>query len=118
MPRPEHHKELRRKLRQDATFPERLLWSVLRNKQTGYKFRRQESIGRYIVVFICYEKNLIVEVVGIHHCTEEMEKYDEVRDKFLESQGFTVMHFSDQEIRENLDGAFWDIKCFCDGIRE
>lgn len=45
-----------KKLRQDSTDAERLLWRHLRAKQCGFKFRRQEPVGKYIVDFVCFEK--------------------------------------------------------------
>ncbi|RJP58783.1 MAG: endonuclease domain-containing protein, partial [Deltaproteobacteria bacterium] len=55
-------------LRKRLTDTERLLWTYLRAKQLeGFKFRRQEPIGRYIADFVCYEKRIVIEVDGGQH---------------------------------------------------
>ena len=48
--------------------PERSLWQVLRNRKLlGLKFRRQFSVGPYIVDFACIEKQLVIEIDGDSH---------------------------------------------------
>jgi very-short-patch-repair endonuclease len=57
-----------RSLRQSMTEAERRLWQILRPHQmTGYKFRRQVPIGRYIADFVCHEARLIAEIDGGQH---------------------------------------------------
>ena len=57
-----------RELRKQSTDAESTLWNLLRNRQlTGYKFRRQAPIGKYIVDFLCFERNLVVELDGGQH---------------------------------------------------
>ena len=91
-------------LRKHSTDAERLLWSRLRTKQlAGYKFRRQEQIGRFIVDFVCYERQLVIEADGGQHAVE-WEK-DEERTAWLTSQGFTVLRFWNHEILTNIDGV-------------
>ena len=93
-----------RDLRKSSTDAERLLWRHLRAKQLeGLKFRRQEQIGRYIVDFVCYEKELIIEADGGHHALER-EK-DEERTRWLRSQGFEVLRFWNNEILSNTEGV-------------
>ena len=93
-----------RELRQSQTDAEGLLWYYLKNKQFGgYKFRRQQSIGKYIVDFICLEKKLIIELDGGHHNEAQNVKYDAVRDKFLREIGFRVLRFGNDEIFKNCD---------------
>jgi very-short-patch-repair endonuclease len=65
-------KEIRKKLRNSATPQEIILWSRLKRKQLGYKFRRQQSFGKYIVDFYCPLKNLVIELDGWQH-KEQME---------------------------------------------
>lgn len=66
-PRRIYSKRLARELRTNMTEPEVLLWSYLKNRGLGVKFRRQQPIGRFIVDFACYERRLVVEVDGDHH---------------------------------------------------
>jgi len=99
------HLPVRRKLRRNATLPERLLWSQLRNKHLGFKFRRQQSIGPYIVDFYCSQVRLVVEVDGDCHSAKEAEKRDRERDEYLWDTGFEVVRFSAQEVCEALEGV-------------
>ncbi len=89
-------------LRKNSTDAERVLWKVLRAKQVeGLKFRRQEPIGKYIVDFVCFEKDLIVEVDGGQHS----EAVDAGRDAWLRSQGFTVLRFWNHDVLQNIEGV-------------
>ena len=93
-----------RDLRRHSTDAERLLWRHLRDGQLdGCKFRRQEQIGHFIVDFVCYEKALVVEADGGQHALEE-EK-DAQRTAWLNSQGFQVLRFWNNEILTNIDGV-------------
>ncbi len=93
-----------RHLRKNLTDAERRLWSELRLRQAGgFKFRRQFPIGRYIVDFACPERKLIVEVDGGQH--SEQINYDTDRTRWLESQGFRVLRFWNNEIQTNLEGV-------------
>ncbi|MBU2713540.1 endonuclease domain-containing protein [Zooshikella harenae] len=95
----------RRALRSNLTEPERRLWNALRKKQLGVKFRRQHGIGQYIVDFYCAERRLVIEVDGESHFTHEGIAYDDVRDRFLESCGLKVLHFTNQQVMCELEGV-------------
>ncbi len=87
-------------LRQNQTDAEGLLWHYLRNKQLdGYKFRRQQPIGPYIVDFASLPEKLLIELDGGQHA--EHEDYDERRDRFLKSKGYRVLRFWNNEVFEN-----------------
>jgi very-short-patch-repair endonuclease len=91
-----------RRLRREATDVERKLWSRLRNRQlANYKFRFQATIGPYVVDFLCAEKRLIVELDGGQH----NPRVDATRSTFLESQGYVLSRFWNNEVVENLDGV-------------
>lgn len=95
-----------KKLRKGQTDVERLLWSKLRNRQIeGVKFRRQEPINGYIVDFICYEKKLIIELDGGQHNKGQSKEYDKLRTNTLNSNGFRVLRFWNNEIVNNTDGV-------------
>jgi very-short-patch-repair endonuclease len=95
-------------LRKRSTDAERNLWNKLRAKQIqGLKFRRQEPIGRYIVDFVCYERQVIIEVDGGQHAAAIAE--DSARDTWLSSQGFKVMRFWDHEVLTNIQGVLGSI---------
>ena len=93
----------RRKLRKNQTPQEEKLWWYLKDKRLGVKFRRQHSIGRYILDFYCTEKKLIIELDGKIHEEEESREYDQVRDKFFKELGFIVLRFPNTEIEQNIN---------------
>ncbi len=91
-----------RNLRKTSTNAEKLLWHGLRDRRLGnLKFRRQQTIDRYIVDFICYDRRLIVEVDGSQHTPAA----DETRTAFLEAQGFRVLRFWNPDVLTNLNGV-------------
>ena len=103
----------RRELRRKATLPEKLLWEKLRNRRLGFRFKRQYSIGGYILDFYCAEKRLIIEIDGEVHDTKEAEKYDEVRDKYFEELGYKTVRFLNREVEEDVEKVLDKIKnCF------
>jgi very-short-patch-repair endonuclease len=102
---------LGRELRKQGTPAERMLWQKLRNKQlTGAKFRRQQSLGNYIVDFVCYEKRLIIEIDGGQHNEDKIAGQDEKRTVWLESKGFRVIRFWNNEVFENIEGMVLKIQ--------
>ena len=93
-----------RQLRSNATDAELRLWSALRRRQVdGLRFRRQVPLGRFIADFACYDARLVVELDGGQHV--ESGDDDAARTQWLESRGFRVLRFWNQEIFENLDGV-------------
>ncbi len=80
------------------------MWYLLRNRRlAGYKFRRQAPIGKYIVDFLCYERRLIIELDGGQH--QEQADYDNERTRWLESKGFRVIRFWNNEMLQETDGV-------------
>lgn len=94
-------KPLARQMRHEPTPAELALWQQLRNRAIlGYKFRRQHSIDRFIVDFVCIEATLIIEVDGeIHQYTPDE---DAIRQEFLESLGFHVLRFTNEQVLRNM----------------
>jgi very-short-patch-repair endonuclease len=96
--------------RKAGTKAEAVLWKkVFRAKNTGYSFNRQFIIGNYIVDFICRELNLIIEIDGNSHERKEVASKDSDKQYFLESQGYTVVRFSESEVLKRLDSVAADI---------
>lgn len=90
-------KQFARTLRKNQTEAEKWLWRNLRNRELGgFKFRRQYGIGKYIVDFICTEKNLIVELDGGQHALQVEQ--DEVRSEFLKGKGYRVLRFWNNDV--------------------
>ena len=86
-----------RTLRSHLTDAEQVLWRHLRMRQLGgCKFRRQRPIGPYIVDFVCLEKKLIVELDGGQHT--EQHRYDTLRDRWLNFQGYEVLRFWNDDV--------------------
>lgn len=93
-----------RSLRTNATDAERRLWRALRRRQLeGHRFRRQHPIGPYIVDFVCLSAKLVVEVDGGQHA--QTEERDAARTAWLESRGYRVLRFWDNEVLSNIDGV-------------
>ncbi|PNY80725.1 endonuclease domain-containing protein [Deinococcus koreensis] len=94
-----------RELRRTQTPEEQMLWRVLRNRFQHVKFRRQWPVGGYIVDFVCFEAQLIIELDGSQHAEESGRAYDAVRTEFLQAGGFKVLRFWNNETRTNLEGV-------------
>lgn len=78
------------------TAEEHALWRQLRAKRfSGWKFRRQQPLGRFIVDFVCFAQRLIVELDGAQHA--KASEYDGYRDGWLKQQGFRVLRFWNNE---------------------
>ena len=106
-------KQTARNLRRNMTDAERLLWSKIRRKKLkGYQFYRQKNIGNYIVDFYCPAAKLIIEADGSHHGFPGKQANDEVRDRFMDKLGFTVMRFSNSEILRETDTVIQKIYDF------
>lgn len=102
---------LARELRKNQTPQEKKLWNILRNHQFyGYEFRRQYPIGDYIVDFICREKKIIIELDGGQHNEDKNIISDIKRTEFLNSLGYKVIRFWNNDINNNIDGVFNVIK--------
>ena len=100
------NKNRTRSLRNNPTEAERLLWQHLRLRQLGgYKFRRQQLLGRYIVDFVCLERRLVLEVDGGQHSESEQAAYDADRSAWLERDGFRVLRFWDHEIFRQIEAV-------------
>jgi very-short-patch-repair endonuclease len=96
-----------RKLRREETDAEKKLWNILRNRQlAGVKFRRQFSIGRYILDFYCPEYRFGIEADGGQHYADKGRQRDGLRTKELSKIGVEIIRFSDQEILSNIEGVY------------
>lgn len=101
-------KKYSRNLRKNMTTQEIKLWQKIRKRQFyGFKFLRQYTFDKYIVDFICREKKIIIEIDGGQHNEFQNSEYDKSRTIFLNSLGYTVIRFWNNEIDENIEGV-WD----------
>lgn len=89
----------RRNLRNHMTAAEVALWMMIKDRQlVGERFRRQFSIGHYIVDFYCPKHKLAVELDGAGHFTDEGRVYDAIRTEYLNSVGVRVIRFENLEV--------------------
>lgn len=97
-------KQLSKNLRRNQPDAERKMWRHLKNRAlTGFKFRRQCPIGPYIVDFVCFEKMLVVEIDGGQHAIQIQK--DARRTEQLESRGFRVIRFWNNEVLANTESV-------------
>jgi very-short-patch-repair endonuclease len=88
------------------TAAERTLWGKLRSRRlSNHKFQRQTSIDRYIVDFYCAEKKLILEIDGDVHAFNHQRMRDQQRQTYLESLGFTILRFTNDDVKNSIDGV-------------
>ena len=93
-------------LRAEMPVAERLLWKHLRNEALGVKFRRQVSVGRYVMDFYCPSLHLAIEVDGESHAGQAAQEYDNLRQSEIESLGVRFMRVSNEDVyRSALDVA-------------
>jgi very-short-patch-repair endonuclease len=93
-----------RRLRKASTSAEDILWMRLRGSRFhGAKFKRQVPVDRYVVDFCCHAARLVVEIDGVQH--EWQSPYDDDRTRTLESAGFHVLRFTNEEVRHDLEGV-------------
>jgi len=90
------YKELEalKELRQNLSKAEAVLWDELKNKKGAAKFRKKYTIGAFLVDYVCLAKNIIIEFSG---------KEDEAaRTTYFTNEGFNIVHFSNEEVIENV----------------
>ena len=105
------NKNFRKQLRNSLTAAEAVLWQNLRGRQLlGKKFRRQVSIGRYIVDFYCPEAGLVIELDGERHFSITIDEYEAQRTKYLEEDGLRIIRFENRELYDDLEGVLETIK--------
>jgi very-short-patch-repair endonuclease len=100
-------------LRASLTEAEERLWSFVRNKKLGYKFRRQHSIGIYITDFYCHELKLAIEVDGEHHLDGHQKAWDDARTNDFKSFGIVLIRFHNKDIMDNIESVLAQIKQKC-----
>ena len=103
-------KPIRRRLRRSLTPAEACLWLHLQRAQLhGRKFRRQQSVGGYVVDFFCPSDRLAVELDGASHNSERAFVLDRARTAFLQSHGIAVLRFENHDVIANIEGVLAEI---------
>jgi very-short-patch-repair endonuclease len=97
-----------RRLRKHSTDTEVHLWRYLRDRQIeGFKFRRQQPVGSYVVDFVNLEKKVVIELDGGQHA---LDPGDKTRDEWLRAEGYKVLRFWDNQVFNNLEGVLENIR--------
>ena len=96
-----------KRLRKHSTDTERYLWRHLRDRQMeGFKFRRQQVVGRYVVDFVNFEKKVVVGLDGGQHV---IDRGDQIRDEWLRAEGYRVLRFWDNQVFRNIEEIIRDV---------
>ena len=107
--RPERLTKRAKAMRTEATEPEIRLWLELRAKRfAGVKFRRQKIIGNYIADFASRKPMLVIEVDGDTH--DGRGAYDAERTRYLESEGYQVLRFTNYDVMTAMEGVLMAIE--------
>ena len=109
----EYLKSIRKHLRNNSTAAEATLWKILKKNQVGnYKFRRQHSIGNFIVDFYCPALQLVIELDGEPHADLNSIAFDSKRDNFLTQNGITIFRYENRWVYEYPEVIIEDILKF------
>lgn len=103
-------KDFARENRNNPTEAERVLWMFLKGSHLGIPFKRQHVIGQYIADFVSLPAKLIIELDGGYHQLPQQQVNDEERQIWLESQGFTVLRFTNEEVFGDIDNVLETIE--------
>lgn len=96
-------KENARNNRRNLTEAESVFWSLAKGNGMGQRCLRQHVVGDYIVDFLFRKSKLIVEIDGGYHFTEEQQKEDAIRTEWLESKGYKVVRFTNEQVLFDTD---------------
>ncbi|WP_339866555.1 endonuclease domain-containing protein [uncultured Algoriphagus sp.] len=108
-------KEFSRELRAHSTLSEVLLWQKLRASQfRGYSFNRQKPLDNYIVDFYCKKLNLVIEIDGDSHFSEEAIIEDQKRQKILEDFDIKFLRFIDIDVKKNMGFVLNELNYYVD----
>lgn len=93
-------------MRNNPTKAERKLWSYLRGDQfMEYDFHRQKPLGNFIADFYCYQLRPVIEVDGLTHSFEETVEKDKIKQEYVQSLGFKLIRFQDEEVMNDTDNV-------------
>ena len=95
--------ELARKLRNNMTDAEMVLWGMLKTYFPELKFRRQHPVSSYIADFYCHSHKLILELDGSIHHLPDVRENDKLRQQDLEELGIKVLRFTNKELAKKPD---------------
>lgn len=102
--------EKAKKMRNNPTEAESLLWEYLRGNGLKEHFRQQHPICGYIPDFVCLRLRLIIEIDGGYHSEGEQQEQDKIRQDYLEKEGFSFLRFTNEEVLYDTDETIGIIK--------
>ena len=108
---------LARAMRGGQSDAEAAVWRFVRNRNLGFKFRRQHSVGRFVLDFYCPELRLAIEVDGRQHFEEKGMAQDTARTAALHQQGIRVVRFTNHEVLQEFESVAEAIWLACDRVR-
>jgi len=112
-------KDKRQYLRNNMPLAEQLVWARLKGKQiAGCKFRRQYSVGAFIIDFYPVEIKLAIEIDGDSHFRDGAEVYDLERQSFIEAAGIRFLRFTNTQVYQELDAVIESISQMICDLRE
>ena len=92
------HLQRARMLRQEMSLSERYMWNILRDRNLGFKFRRQHPLGDYVLDFYCAEALLNIETDGEQHRTTQAR--DRLRDREIERHGILTVRIPTLDLHD------------------
>ncbi len=110
LPKNRKLKSRSRELRKQGVLSEVIFWRKFKDKSIiyGYDIDRQIVIGHYVVDFFIPELGLVIEIDGSSH--DDKQEYDTIRENFLVYHDLLVLHYSDSDIKKNINGVEQDFK--------
>ena len=98
-------KEYAKRMRKNPTKEEEIMWEMLRKKNLNAKFRRQQIIGDFIVDFVDFKSGIVIEIDGGYHNQPDQLVADSQRSEFLNSYGYKVIRFTNDQVLFDLDNV-------------
>lgn len=105
-----------RRLRRNKSLPEVLLWTELRGRPQGVKFRKQHPVGDYVLDFYCVAKRLAVEIDGIAHDMGDRPARDDRRDAWLRAHGIEVLRLAAGDVLSDVKSTADRIVRYCGAV--
>jgi very-short-patch-repair endonuclease len=90
------------------------VWLAVRNRQLGFKIRRQQPMGRFILDFYCADAKLAIEIDGDVHARPDQALNDSARTAWLEERGYAVIRFDAQDVDDSLPAVLRAIGAACE----
>lgn len=94
---------LAKQLRRNMTPEEEKLWNFLKERPSGYKFRRQHPFYRYILDFYCHQLKLVIEVDGVSHDRKTQKEWDVLRTETILEFGLQEIRFTNEEVNDHFE---------------